>query len=518
MAQPAFKIDVLQIEPGAAGTRTVSRDSTTGGLLFTDPSNPTGILLANLANLSQVSGVSVVGTSGPGCQYTSIQEAVDAAPDTATASAPHVLLVAPGTYEEDVVVQKDGIVVCALGSVRVVNASAGPAITVTQGADTSPRFFQLVGVTVECTEAGEACVLVDGSNTRASAMVEVASAPLAAGDVLVVGGISLTGVAGPRTAGGDNFDASLNTPEALAAEIVAALSDEDGSFASMIEASADDELITITSVAPGVVGNSITLTATTTPSGGLVPSASSLSGGGGAGSVVGEDGIQLIDCTLVASGVGSRQVDASYACSSSIVGGSWFGSSSSSESFFTQVGSVSVERVSWVNDLQVAFDSSEDLPSTGDGEVVLSSLSRCGDVITNLWGSGSVRMTNCPLVGDLTINGDRAYAVSYCAVGEVLAEDTSQVELVYVRRGELAGVGTPVVSEREVSLYSDLVASTSDTVAFVHSAPDADYAVYCDVPQAGVVASVTSRSASGFSAEFSSAVTGRVRYFIRRSG
>ena len=49
MAQDAFKVDQLQVEPGSSGTRIIRR-ATDGSLEFVDPSNASGIKLATLAN------------------------------------------------------------------------------------------------------------------------------------------------------------------------------------------------------------------------------------------------------------------------------------------------------------------------------------------------------------------------------------------------------------------------------------------------------------------------------------
>lgn len=514
MAQSPFKADVFQVEPGSSGTRTISRDVTTGGLLFVDPLNPSGILLSDLVNLSQVDNVSVVGVAGAGSQYTSVQDAVDAAPTTASASSPYVILIASGVYEEQVVITKDGIVLAPLGYVKIV-CNDGHTIIITQDEDI-PRFFRMDGLTVECSSSGDACVLVDGSNTRASGSILVNSAPLTVGDTVEVGGFTLTGVSGARSAGGNNFNAALGTPALIAAELAAAIMDEANDFTGTVTAEAVDDGVILTSVDLGAAGNSVTVAVTTATPGQLTPSGANLTGGGGSGSELGSDGITLVGCDLIASGVGSRQVDASYVCSVRVSGGTWMKSSSSSESFFSQVGSFTLEGIGWVNDVQVSFLSSSDLPATGDGDVTLTSLGRANDLITNLVGSGSVTVLGCPSVGDVTINGDQTYDAAYSRFSNVLAEDTAQVTFTSCSRGTLAGAGSAVVSETTATYYSDVVADTSTTVLLDREAPDDDYSVFVDVPVSGVVATVTSRSTTDFTVEFSAPVTARVRYLVVR--
>jgi hypothetical protein len=60
MTQASFRADSIQVEPGAVGTRLISR-STAGDLLFTDPSNPSGIALTSLAGLRSITSVLMVG-------------------------------------------------------------------------------------------------------------------------------------------------------------------------------------------------------------------------------------------------------------------------------------------------------------------------------------------------------------------------------------------------------------------------------------------------------------------------
>ena len=109
MAQPPFKTDVLQIEPAATGTRTISRDPTIGELRFVDPSFPAGVVLADLVGIQTITNTSVVGTGG-GAQFTTIQNAIDALPDDGSSTNPYVILLFPGTYNEKLTISKDGVV------------------------------------------------------------------------------------------------------------------------------------------------------------------------------------------------------------------------------------------------------------------------------------------------------------------------------------------------------------------------------------------------------------------------
>lgn len=157
MTQAPFKVDALQIEPGSGQTLLVTRDPTTGGLKFTDVPNPSGLLLSDLANLSTVSGVLVVGKTGTGAKYHTIQAAINAA------SGYSVVLVFPGTYSETLTINKDGITILGLGMPTLSAPADGPTVVIQAGVLTTPRFFQMSGVRVENAFGNRPCVDFIGS-------------------------------------------------------------------------------------------------------------------------------------------------------------------------------------------------------------------------------------------------------------------------------------------------------------------------------------------------------------------
>lgn len=511
MAQPPFKTDVLQIEPGAAGTRTISRDATAGELKFIDPTFPTGVLLADMVGLQSITGVSVVGTGG-GAQYTSIQDAIDN-----TTTSPAVIVIAAGEYTEDITLSKD-VVLFGLGYVKITNSTAGPTIYITEDAADVPRFVRLQNLTIENTDIGEECIFVDGSNTFATGTITVVTAPLAAGDLVTIGGTPLTGVAAARTPGSDDFNASLGTTTALAAEIAAAINDTANSFATLVSATASGSTVTLEAVTPGAGGNAITLSVTTVPPGGLTVSGANLSGGGGVGSEVGLEGVEILDCTLLATGVGTRQIVTEIVNNVRVSGGTWFGSSSTSECIVNQTASFVVDGVDWVNDFQIAYDTGNDQPSILTSNWSLTNSNRGGNLLINLIGEGSTLLANCPDMGNITHNGDREFTAVGCVMGNLLVEDTVVARFINCARGTLSGAGvTAVVSETSVVAASaPLVAALSDIVVFPRIQPDTSYAVLVDVPTAGVVANVTTKLVTGFSVTFSAPVTGTVFYSVFR--
>lgn len=507
MAQSPFKTDVLQIEPGASGTRSISRDSTTGGLRFVDPAVSSGLLLAELAGLQSIPGVVVVG-SGGGAQYTSIQDALDTAPD--------VVLITPGTYTENLVISKDMTLV-GLGHVQIVSASVDePTIHIREIADSVPRKVTLRDLTIQHDADGGDCVHVDGSNTFAAGTVTVVTAPLVAGDEIIIGGVTLTGVGAARTPGSDDFNATLGSAAALAAEIEAAINDAANGFDALVTAEASGASIVLRAVTPGVGGNAITLAVTTTPAGGLTVSGVTLEGGGGLDSEVALHGVWIQDCSLIAAGVGAHQIRAESVNKVWVTGGTWEGSFSSSECLVSQTASFLVENVDWTNDFQIAYDVGEDAPALLTSQWGLLNCRRVNNLLINLVGEGSTLLSHCPIVGNLTQGGDRFLTAIGCVLGDVQVEDTVSARLVSCSRSALSATGTPTTAETTLVLNSVLVGAGSDSVVFDSPQPDTTYAVLVDVPSAGITANITSKTATGFTATFSAAVTGTVFYTILR--
>jgi len=79
MAQNPFKIDQLQLEPGAVGDRRIRRKSGSADLEFFD--SVAGALTLRMLAGFNIGRLLTVG-SGVGAQYTRIQDAIDARPDS----------------------------------------------------------------------------------------------------------------------------------------------------------------------------------------------------------------------------------------------------------------------------------------------------------------------------------------------------------------------------------------------------------------------------------------------------
>lgn len=521
MAQPPFLIDELQIEPGSGDTLTVSRDSTDGAMKFVDAVVTSGVLLPSLVGLRNVTGVYMVGRAGDGAPYTSVQDALDAVPDSSSAAAPSIVLVLPGVYTENVSIQKDGVYLVGLGGATITNDGASDTVEISAAIATTPQDVLLRGVTIQNTSAGQSCVRVIGADSFATGSATVVNFPLATGDTLTIGGIALTGTAGTRTSGSNDFSVSGGSAAAIAAEIVAAINDTANSFATLVSAEADGatpEQVNITAVTAGSGGNAITLAASTTPVGGITVSGANLTGGSAAGTLVGDGAITIEGCDLVAAGAAGYQVRADTVGHIRVRGGTWRGSDNASLSTASNCALFSVAGVEWTNDFEVAYDTTADRPNDTTCEYLLSGISRAGGVLSNLVGAGSLTISSCPSVGTLAQAGDQTLAVRHSSVGALTLSDTVSATLTAsTRTTATVGGGTPTLSEPHVRGEVAFAASASETITFDIPAPDTDYTVTLEQPTVTNPVAVRNKTVNGFDIETVPALTATVGFSITRN-
>jgi hypothetical protein len=514
MAQPPLLTDQVQIEPGTTtyGTRVIDREPTDGSIRFADPS--VTALLSALVGVRNITGLFIVGRAGDGAPYTTIQDAIDAIPDTSSPSAPSLVLIGAGEYSENLVIDKDGVYLVGQGGVRLTNAAADATVTISDAAATTPENVVLRDLYIENTDPAEEVILISGAGTYASGTATVGAAPLAAGDTLTIGGTVLTGVSGARTSGSDDFSVDGGTVEAIAVEIAAAINDSANSFAATVVAAANAAVVTITAVTPGAVGNTITLASSTTPPGNLLVSGATLTGGGSAGSPVAAGEILIQNCQLVASGVAGFQIRADTVNHIRVLGGSWRGSSSNSLAYINQCASFRLFGVEWVNDLELAYDTGNDQPLDPTSAYQVGHCDRVGDVLSNQVGEGSLSISHCSLVGTVGAGGDRALTVTHSNTGDLTLSDTVVATYTESTRGTIAtAIGTPTLAESMASGSVVFAASSAEPVVFLVEQPDIAYAVYVDGPSPGWASAQT---ATGFIINFSVLATGLVRYTVVR--
>ncbi len=169
MPQDPLLVDQIQIEPGAAGTRLIRR-AADGSIEFVDPVVTGGITMSGLAGLKAVGGIKVVGRSGAGAEFTTIQAALDTVPVTSGPLEPYVILVGPGVYQETVNIVRDWVFVIGLGGailepVETVANGAGADHTVVIHADlgTVPEYVVLQNLEIRNIHNTFACVRVFGA-------------------------------------------------------------------------------------------------------------------------------------------------------------------------------------------------------------------------------------------------------------------------------------------------------------------------------------------------------------------
>jgi hypothetical protein len=398
-----------------------------------------------------------------------------------------------------------------------VNSGANDTVTISASVATTPLSTLLRGLEIENVTTGQACVRIIGADQFASGTVTVNSAPLAAGDLVTINGTNLTGVAGTRTSGANDFSVSGGTTAAIAGEIAAAINDTANAFATLVEASVLGSVVTLTAVAAGAGGNTITLTVTTVPPGGLTASGGTLTGGGAAGSVLGSGVISVEDCTLKASAVGTYQILADTSNYIDVRGGTWRGSSSTSEANISNCAAFRMFGVEWANDLNLTYTTAADQPSDTSSAYEVISCGRLNDSLVSLIGAGSLLYGSCSRMGAVTAGGDRTLDVRHSTMGALTLSDTVVATLRNTARASVAlGGGTPTLAESRALGTQAFAASALETVTFTVPQPDTSYTVLLESPTTAQTLAVTAKTAASFDIGASAAITGTVGFTVVR--
>lgn len=180
MPQSPFLTDAVKIEPGSPGSRVIDRDPDTGSIRFIDPTLPGGsVNLPDLAGTSSVAGVYIVAPEGPGADFNSISEAVDAIPEGTLGH--YVVFVYPGHYEDNVVLDKDRVSIIGVGDPTVSADTNDHTITIQNGTHSVSRVY-IRGLRLMNQFPDRACVAVIGDigETLGEDEITVAECGLAA--------------------------------------------------------------------------------------------------------------------------------------------------------------------------------------------------------------------------------------------------------------------------------------------------------------------------------------------------
>lgn len=513
MPQPPFQLDVLQVEPGSGDTLTISRDSAAGSMKFVDAVTTSGVLLQNLMGMRNISGVFVVGkTNAP---YTTIQDALDAIPETSSAALPSLVYIMPGVYTENLTLQKDGVFIQGFGAV-LTNSGDSDTLTISVSSTVVPKAITLKGLEIRCTQDGKSCIKAIGAQNFAQGTVQVINAPLAAGDTLTINGVVLSGVAGLRTSGLDNFSVSGGTPDTIAADIYAALTDTSNSFTTVVTSSVVGDTITVKSPTAGSGGNSITLASSTTPGGGFTLSGATLTGGSSAGTTALNGYLDIVDCVLKASGAGSYQVDADTVNYVRVLGGTFKGSSLTSISKAANCALFEVNNNPWLGDIELSYDTALDRPSDTSSEYTLGYIKRMDGLTSTLTGEGSLSL-NFTNAGNIVSGGDRTLDIRSSIVGTITAGDTLSTTLRKSTRSTYTvSGGTPTIQESQLLGSGTFSASTSEAIT-IPTQPDNTYTVLVTSPDKDISLGVISKTTSSFTIEASASLTGTVDYSLIRN-
>jgi hypothetical protein len=308
------------------------------------------------------------------------------------------------------------------------------------------------------------------------------------------------------------------TTDGIAAEIVEAINDTANSFATLVEATAVLNVVTLTAVTAGVAGDGITTVSLTTPPGNMTDSGAHLVGGGAAGSLVGDGAITIENCDLLASGAASYQIQADTSGHIRVRGGTWRSGDNASLSTASNCALFSVSGIEWTNDIQVAYDTTLDRPNDTTCEYELFSLGRVRAILSNLSGAGTFAVKNCADMASISQDGDQTLDAYSSSLGALTLNGTTVATL----RGSttssvaLAG-GTPTLAEPRSMGTQVFATSASETITFTVAQPDTNYTVLLENPDTGTVLAVTNKTTADFDIEAAPALLGTVGYSIVRA-
>jgi hypothetical protein len=533
MPQPPFRSDQIEIENADApvGPRLIGADETDGSLRFTDTRVPGGVNLAELAGLQQLNNTVVVSQSGIGASkdangdpITTIQGGLDAVPDSADVDEPWTVFVAPGLYVEDVYLVKDGVTLHGLGTCRLRNASAVSTLRIREGASTVPRRVMILTMRIENNAAGEACIDVSSAQF-ATGTITVSSVPNV-GDMAEVGGVTLTAVANGTIPAPGEFELGTTTDE-TATNLAAALSNPVNGLTGVVFVTVVGSVITVRALDDGVAGNAITLSSSVALV--LVVSGPTLTGGAAAmaGSTVGHDLIQVLNCDLVPAAGASFTLRARAVNNLYVEGGNWTEAATGTVFSVIDCASCSLIGVDCEGVVLDYDNTNPELPFVATSSYEMSDVNVGATGLNAGYnGVGSLQMTQCTVLGT-TVYGGGAPAQSLTAFrssfGPMTVGGTApRTVLSNCTRGTLTGGGTGTLQETRLFGSLAFAASASETFTFPEPQPDTAYTVLLE-PE-GPPAAITdipavpsgAKTATGFDITFGAAQTLTINFVVMR--
>lgn len=168
MAQNPLLFDQIQINPGGTGTRLI-RMAADGSIEFLDAIVTGGITLSQLAGMRSIGNLLVVGKSGAGAEYTTVQAALDAIPSSSSVTNPYFVVVGPGRYKETLNLVRDGVHLLGFGATLASAAEDTPngagayhTLVIQAALGTIPKYVTLTGFRITNAHDAYAAVRVEG--------------------------------------------------------------------------------------------------------------------------------------------------------------------------------------------------------------------------------------------------------------------------------------------------------------------------------------------------------------------
>lgn len=156
------------------------------------------------------------------------------------------------------------------GELKLVAAGEGYGGSIPVPVDTSSTGWSdqqnynmqtVLGLVARASTSGRVLFVDANAGTHYSTgRIVVSGAPLTPGDTITINGVTLSGSAGARVPGNNDFNALLTNSQALVADIVAAINDPANGFAVSVVASATTSVVNIV---PVTVGAFVALTVAT---------------------------------------------------------------------------------------------------------------------------------------------------------------------------------------------------------------------------------------------------------------
>lgn len=415
MAQPPLRVDALEIvgDSGIVPSALLEADATTGEMLLSDAVT-SALKLADITGLQSISGVVIVGKSGSGMstddenvQVTTISQALELVPASATASSPWLVLVMSGVYIEDVFHDRDGVHMFGLGNVVIRNATATDTYTILEGPFSIPRKVTFQNIRFENVSAASAAMRL--SSALYATGTATVSGITFVGDTFSIGGNTLTAIATGAVPIAGEFELGA-TFDDTATNLTAAINSSlNPAINVLVKASAALAVVTLQSQVPGLAGNATTL-ATSVPLT-FVLSGATLAGGvdSAVASTLANDRISYIDCDLVATDATGLHFIAESVNNVYISGGNWSDSSTGAVMRVYECASLEVVDTTGITSLGLRYDT------VGGGP--LPSVATSSYSFRNVTATGATSYAADGGVGSLTVTGGSLDAFTFTGTG-----------------------------------------------------------------------------------------------------